>query len=396
LPVVKLTKNGKPSTDADTLGKLRDKHPVIPLLLDYAKVDKLISTYVDGLLPHVRPDGRVRSTLHIAGARSGRMSSSNPNLQNIPSGGEYAKMAKAIFNAPPGHVLLQLDYSQLEVRIAAMLSQDENLIQAYLDGVDVHRRTASKAFHITEAEVTKDQRRGAKTVVFGVLYGKSPRSLAKDLGVADREGQALYDSVLGGLPQLNAWMRAQRAYTEKYGTVWTYVPQLDGTMARARCRQLWQIAEPDSLQQSRARNGAVNTPVQGSASDFMLRSVVAAVQWVVGDGIPCRVTNTVHDSIILEVPYEWALEVADMVKDIMEGWPSCGVPLVADVDVGRTWGSLHTLKGIRLVAQADRKGLTDAEVIHVAKADADLDEEMGSDPSKWLKDVRGLAADMRA
>lgn len=391
LPVPKLTKNDNPSTDAEALGKLKDKHDVIPLLLDYAKVDKLIGTYVDGLLPHIRPDGRIRSSLNIAGARSGRMSSSNPNLQNIPSGGQYAKMAKSIFNVPPGHVMLQLDYSQLEVRIAAMLSQDTNLIQAYVDGVDVHRRTASKAFHVPEHDITKDQRRSAKTVVFGVLYGKSVRSLAKDMGISEQEARVIYDSVLGGLPQLTQWMQEQRSFVHKHGGIWTYVPQPDGTMHRARYRQLWQIAEPDSLMQSRAKNGAVNTPVQGSASDFMLRSVVAVVNWLINDGIPARVTNTVHDSIILEVPFEWALEVADMVKAIMEGWPSCGVPLVADVDVGMTWGALHTMKGIRLVSASRRNGLSDAELIHVAKEDADLDEEMGTDPMGWLAKVEKLA-----
>ena len=393
LPVTKLTKKSQaPSTDAETLKKLKDHHPVIPLLLEYATVDKLISTYVDGLLPHIRPDGRIRSSLNIAGARSGRMSSSNPNLQNIPSSGVYAKMAKTIFNAPPGHVLLQLDYSQLEVRIAAMLSGDKNLTQAYLDGVDVHRRTASKAFHIPEQDISKEQRRRAKAVVFGVLYGKSPNSLAKDLSITGHEGQALYDSVLGGLPDLNQWMRDQRSYVQRHGASWTYVPMPDGSMHRARNRQLWQIASPDSGAQSTARNGAVNTPVQGSASDYMLRSVVAAVEWIVGDGIPCRVTNTVHDSIILEVPFEWALEVADMIKGIMEAWPSCGVPLVADLDVGMTWGSLHTMKGITLVMHGKKNNLTDAEILHVAKADSDLADEMGDDPAGWLKQVEKLGS----
>ena len=398
LPVQEVSeKTQQPRVNAASLQKLKDHHEVVQHLLDYSKVNKLISTYVDGLIPHIRPDGRIRSTLNIAGARSGRMSSSNPNLQNIPSGGEYAKMAKAIFNTPPGHVLLQLDYSQLEVRIAAMLSQDKSLIQAYKDGVDVHRRTASAAFHVPEDQITKDQRRSAKTVVFGVLYGKSPRSLSADLGLPLEEGQAIYDSVLGGLPSLNEWMREQRAYAQKHGVIWTYIPTEDGRMERARCRQLWQIAEPDSKVASTGRNGAVNTPVQGSASDFMLRTVVAVVNWIVGDHIPARVTNTVHDSIILEVPYAWALEVAGMVKHIMEAWPSCGVPLVADVDVGLTWGSLFKLEGIQIVASGKRNGLSDSEILHVAKGDKDLSEEIEKMGDKsWLNKVWDLAQKVAA
>lgn len=396
LPVQEISeKTGQPRVNAASLEKLKDKHEVVELLLDYAKVNKLIGTYVDGLIPHIRPDGRIRCSLNIAGARSGRMSSSNPNLQNIPSSGEYAKMAKSIFNAAPGHVLIQLDYSQLEVRIAAMVSGDPVLTKAYIDGADVHRRTASIAFAMPEDEVTKAIRRNAKAVVFGVLYGKSPNSLSKDLGVDLTRGQVIYDSVLGAMPVLTEWMAEQRRYCQRYGTTWTYLTTPEG-MERARCRQLWQIAEPDSKYQSVARNGSVNTPIQGTASDFMLRTLAAVVNWIIGDGIPCRVVNTVHDSIILEVPDAWALEVAAVVKSIMEGWPSCGVPLVADVDVGTTWGTLHKLEGVTLTANARRRGLTDDEIVHLARADADLDDEIGDDPSGWLKRVTALGTRISA
>lgn len=397
LPVQEISEKSKqPRTNKPSLEKLVDHHPVVPLLLEHAKLQKLLSTYVDGLIPHIRPDGRIRSSLNIVGARSGRMSSSEPNLQNIPSTGEFAKVAKSIFNVPPGHVLLQLDYSQLEVRIAAMLSQEPGLIQAYIDGADVHRRTASKAFKTPEEEVTKELRRNAKAVVFGVLYGKTANSLARDLGVSQNEGRTIFDSVLGAYPVMTQWMKECRRYTEKYGTAWTYIPSEDGKMRRARCRQLWQIAEPDGGAQSTARNGAVNTPVQGSASDYMLRTLVAVVNWIISDGIPARVTNTVHDSILLEVPYAWALEVAAVVKDIMEAWPSCGVPLVADVDIGLSWGSLHKLEGLTLVAHGRRNGLTDDEIIRVCEADKDLRDEMGDDQQAWLARVSDLAQKVAA
>lgn len=388
LPVLALTKKGNnPSTAAWVLEQLRDKHPVIAPLLEHAKVAKLLSTYVTGLIPHIRPDGRIRSNLNIGGARSGRMSSSNPNLQNIPSGGAWAKMAKSIFNVPPGHVLLQLDYSQLEVRIAAMLSQDPDLIQVYLDGVDVHRRTASRAFNVPEAKVTKALRSNAKAVVFGVLFGKTAVSLSKDLNCSIDKAQEIYDAVLGSYGVLHRWTKDQTALCERQGVTWTFVPDDQGNLQRARCRQLWQVADPNSKSQSTARNGSVNTPIQGTASDFMLRTLVKVVDWIIEDDVPARVTNTVHDSILLEVPFAQALEVAARVKAIMEGWPSAGVPLVADVDVGLSWGGLHKLEGITLVGAGRRNGLSDQDIITTVQGDKDLAEEMGSDPTAWLKKV---------
>lgn len=397
LPVQNRTKaDNLPAVDRESLEKLEKKHPIVPLLMEHAKVTKLLSTYVDGLIPHIRPDGRVRSSINIAGTRSGRPSSSKPNLMNIPSRGSWAGMAKSIFNAPPGHVIVQLDYSQIEVRIAAMLSQDPDLIQAYVDGVDVHRRTAARAFGVPENEVTKDQRRDAKAVVFGVMFGKSPSSLAKDLGITLAKGQMIYNSVLGVYGVLSKWMQQQRKRCERTGVCYTYLPDSHGVLNKARMRQLWQIAEPDSGAQSTARNGSVNTPIQGSASDFMMRTICAVVDWIVDNRIPARVTNTVYDSILIEAPFAQALATASKVKGIMEGQPSAGVPLVADVDIGRTWGSLMSLKGIMLVASSRRNSFTDLEIIHLAEADQDLAEEMGKDPMGWLKKVSQLAEDIAA
>jgi DNA polymerase I-like protein with 3'-5' exonuclease and polymerase domains/uracil-DNA glycosylase len=391
LPVQDVSeKTGQPRVNAASLEKLRDHHEVVATLLDYSKTNKLLSTYVTGLIPHIRQDGRIRASLNIAGARSGRMSSSNPNLQNIPSTGEYAKMAKAIFNVAPGNVLLQLDYSQLEVRVAAILSGDPALVQAYLEGADVHRRTAAAAFDMAEADVTKDIRRNAKAVVFGVMYGKSARSLAKDLGVSLDRGQFIFDSVLGALPVLTEWMEDRRRFVQAHGTTWTYL-MTDAGLERARCRQLWQIAELDSKVQSVAKNGSVNTPIQGTASDYMLRSLSAIVEWIIADGIPARVVNSVHDSVILEVPADWAVEVADVAKAIMESWPSGAVPLVADVDVGLTWGSLMKLDGVRLVANARRQGMPDDEIITLAGGDSDLIDAMGDDPAGWLAKTVAMA-----
>jgi DNA polymerase I-like protein with 3'-5' exonuclease and polymerase domains/uracil-DNA glycosylase len=397
LPVIKVSeKTNKPSTDKHVLAALKDKHPVIEHLLTHAQLDKLISTYADGLIPHIRDDGRIRTSLNLAGTRSGRLSSSNPNLQNIPSGGEYAKTAKAIFNAPPGHVLIQLDYSQLEIRIAAMLSGEPKLIEAYRNGVDLHMQTARLiaplAWKIPPTACNREHRRAAKAVVFGLLYGKSAGGLAKDLKCSRAEAQRIVDAVLGSYDQLAAWIDKRHAETERNGIAWTQVATDDGRLERARHRQLHGIADTDDAQRNRCRNAAVNTPVQGSASDFMLRTICAVVDWIVGDGIPARVTNTVHDSIILEAPCAWALDVALTTKSIMEQWPACGVPLVADVDIGPSWGSMLGLTGLRLVGQSMRAGMTDDEIIHVASADDDTVDEMGDDVKAWLTRAKDIAA----
>jgi DNA polymerase-1 len=394
LPVTTLTKTNQPSTSADTLRKIQDKHPVIPHLLEFAKVDKLLSTYVDGLIPHIMEDGRIRARLNLDVVRSGRLSCSSPNLQTIPSRGSWAKMAKNIFNAPEGHLLLVLDYSQLEVRVAGILSGDEDLKQAYLSGIDVHRMTASKAFGVPIKEVTKAQRSAAKTVVFGVMYGKSVNSLAVDLGVTKARAQEIYDAVLGAYPALRKWLKDQIRYTQEHGVSWTYVAQPDGTLTKARCRQLWGIASPDGGIASKARNGAINSPIQGSASDYMLRSLCAIVDWIRDTGMPVRVTNTVHDSVILEVPEEYALEVAYEVRRIMESWPACGMPLVADCELGYSWGNVITLEALEMYATCLKNGLSGDDFLTTALGTPSVADEMGSDRSMdhaWLSKVDRLA-----
>lgn len=396
LPVQETTDTGLPAVNRTSLEKLEHKSPIVPFLMEHAKVTKLLSTYVDGLIPHIRPDGRVRSSINIAGTRSGRPSSSNPNLMNIPSRGSWAKMAKSIFNAPPGYVIVQLDYSQLEVRMAAILSQDPDLIQTYVDGVDVHRRTAARAFGVPESSVTKEQRNNAKAVVFGIMFGSTANTLSKKLGISLAKAREIFNLVLGVYEVLSKWMQVQRKQVERTGVCYTYLPDSNGVLNKARMRQLWQIAEPDSGLQSTARNGSVNTPIQGSASDFMMRTICTVVDWIIDSGSLARVTNTVYDSIIIEAPFAEALSTASKVKGIMEGWPSAGVPLVADIDIGRTWGSLMSLDGIKLVASSRKNGLSDLDILHVAAGDQDLADEMGKDPKGWLKKVDSLVIDLCA
>lgn len=364
LPVLGHTDSGLASTKADYLRPLVDEHSIIEPILAYAKTDKLITTYADGLIPHII-NGRIRTRINQDGTRSGRWSSSNPNLQNIPSGGVYAKMIKNIFNAPPGHVIIQLDYSQLELRIAAMLTGDPKMIQIYKDGLDFHQRTAEliapAMWGIDPSQVTKDHRRSAKAFNFGVWYGQGDGTIASNLGVSRQVAKQLRFEVLGQFAKAGPWIDERKAYTRKYGVTHTY---WDGEVARVR--QLPNIASSDDYLVSKASNGAFNTAVQGTAAQYMERTIGAVVDWITRDGIPARVTNTVHDSIIIEAPFEWALTVIDIVKAVMESWPSGPVPLVADAEVGMSWGGLMDMVKVRSTANAVRTGfLSDQELARV-------------------------------
>lgn len=364
LPVLGYTDTGAPSVKADYLKPLKDEHPIIEPLLAYAKTDKLISTYADGLVPHII-DGRIHTSINQDGTRAGRWSSSNPNLQNIPSGGVYAKMIKNIFNAPPGYVVIQLDYSQLELRIAAMLTGDPKMIQIYKDGLDFHQRTAEliaePMWGIDPSQVTKDHRRSAKTFNFGVWYGQGDGTIANNLGVSRQVAKQLRFEVLGQFEKAGPWIDERKRFTMKHGVTYTY---WDGQVARVR--QLPNIASSDDYLVSKASNGSFNTAVQGTAAQYMERTIGAVIDWILSEHIPARVTNTVHDSIIIECPADWAEEVITVVKGIMEGWPSGEVPLIADAEVGPSWGALMDFDLLRKTMHTTRSGfLTDQEICRV-------------------------------
>jgi uracil-DNA glycosylase family 4 len=361
LPVLDTTATGAPSTAASTLKRL--DHPVVEPLLRYAKTDKLISTYVDGLIPFI-VDGRIYGNIKQDGTRSGRWSSFRPNLQNIPSRGPLAKVIKGIFVAPPGHCFVQLDYSQLELRVAAILTGDPALIQIYKDGLDLHLRTAQMIsqdmWGIAPEQVGKDERGEAKAVGFGLWYGKGDRTLASDLNTTVRRAKMIRELVLGQFPTASAWIEARKAFTLEHGVTWTY---WDGQ--RARCRQLPDILSSDSGLQSKASNASFNSAVQGSAALFMERTIQAVVEWLRRDRIPARVTNTVHDSIILEVPFPWVYEVVETVRDIMQSWPTGDVPLIADADVGLTWANLHDYDTVLKVGGFLARGISPEEICHI-------------------------------
>ena len=285
----------------------------------------------------------------------------------------YAKLIKSIFNAPAGHVLIQLDYSQLELRIAALLTGDESMIQIYKDGLDFHQRTAEliapAMWGLTADQVTKEHRRAAKAFNFGVWYGQGDGTIAKNLNVSRQVAAGLRHEVLGQFEKAGPWIDSRKLYTRKHGVTWTY---WDGE--HARVRQLPDIASHDDYLASKASNGSFNTAVQGTAALFMERTIGAVTQLVLREHLPVRITNTVHDSIIIESPYEWVAEIIDIVKGVMEGWPSGDVPLIADAEVGMNWGSLLDFDKVKQTSHAS-KSLSKEEMCHLLRFTGEIDDK---------------------
>ncbi len=343
LPVIKKTKTGAPSTDSETLKALSHKHPVVQALHDFRRLDKMLGTYGKGTLGHIRSDGRVHGNFNIDGARSGRMSSNNPNLQNIPRADTpEGKMAKGMFEAGKGKVLVQLDYSQLELRIAADLSGDPEMKAIFDDGVDYHQRTAEliapTVWGIQPNQVQKKHRTGAKAFNFGILYGMSDAGIAHSAGCSTSMARKIRTAILGRFKKLDKWTKACLSEARTTGYTWT---MWNGQ--RARRRPLFDIGLPDGHKaRSTAEHGSWNTPVQGTASDYCLASVVALVHWLLETKHPALLIGTVHDSIMFEVPKENLHTLIDAAKRIMESWPTMhNVPILVDVEVGKDWGSLQ-------------------------------------------------------
>jgi len=358
LPVVKKTSGGKPSTDRESLEEIKGHHPIVPLLLQFRTVTKLQGTYGDGLAPHVMEDSRIHCSLKITGTETGRMSCKEPNLQTIPSRGDYAKQIKNVFAAPVGYKLIQFDYSQLELRVAAILSGDPLMREIYEQGRDYHSETAAmiapSAYGVEfvrpdkamrekqpqQAHHMDDIRRAAKAVNFGLLYGMGDASLAATTKVSEAQAAKMRSAVFGKLRTLKSWIDQRVRDAERRGyssTYWGGQP--------ARRRYLWGIGIEGETQyakktRSNAKNASFNSPVQGSASDYCMASLAAIDTYLREDGIDGRVVMTVHDSIILEVVDRQVDEVAPEVIDIMSGWPSDGVPLVVDCEFGQSWGAL--------------------------------------------------------
>lgn len=341
------TDTGKPATDAEALEELADQHPVVKDILQWRGLKKLRSTNVDGMLRFTRDDGRVHPTIHPDGARTGRTSSSDPNLQNVPSiespdpaQAELARMLRDCFVPPAGYSLLEVDYSQLELRIAADLSGDPEMIDIFKKGLDYHLRTAhmlSKTlWNITPEEVTDVHRREVKGANFALLFDDDPRNMAFTLGIDKEKAEQLRDAVFGCFPLLGKYIRERVAETAKTGHAWTWWAK-----GPARRRPLIKVVNLDLPEGRTARRASWNTPIQGTGNEYLVASANKTVEWIIGDGVPAKLLATIHDSMLLEVRNDCMSEVQAMVLDIMASHPTKnGVPLAADAKCGPTWARM--------------------------------------------------------
>ena len=341
LPVLDRTEKGSPSVSKSTLARMAAKHPIVRDLLEYGRVKKQLTAYAAPLRRWVRPDGRIHAQIKQGGARTGRISIENPALQTIPrdKDSDEGRMARSCFVAPAGRLLLSLDYSQIEIRVAAYLSGDAAMIDILRRGVDYHRATAALVYRIAEAEVTKKQRSAAKAINFGLLYGMSDHGLAAGLGIGLEEAAEIRQAVLGSFPGFAAWSRRMLSECRRTGISRTY-----WRGAPARIRQMWRIADEDDAARSSAERSVVNTPVQGTANELCLDALARVVRWIWETGDDSKVVLTVHDSILLEVAADRIQEVGRVVRRIMEDHDLGDVPVVVDAEVGPSWGALDPLE----------------------------------------------------
>ena len=330
LPHGKKTQRGW-STDAETLESLRD-YPLVEDILQYRAYQKLNSTYVEGLLKVIGEDGRIHSTFNQTEARTGRLSSDNPNLQNIPIRTELGSQLRAYFVARPGCVLVDADYSQIELRILAHVTGDEHMQQAFLTGEDIHRSTAAKIYNLPLEQVTPRLRSSAKAINFGIMYGKGAYSLSKDIGVSVKEADAFLKNYLATFPKVSGYMDKTISDARNCG----YVSTLFG-----RRRSLPELTSNNHNIRASGERMARNTPIQGTAADIIKLAMVHVWQRLRDEKLQARLLLQVHDELIVETPEEEIDEVKRILKEEMENVVHYSVPLTTEVGVGKTWLEAH-------------------------------------------------------
>ena len=331
LPHRKKTKSGY-STDAATLESLRSYSPVIDDILEYRSCQKLLSTYADGLLKVIGPDGRVHSTFLQTEARTGRLSSTEPNLQNIPVRTEQGSRLRGFFVAKPGCILLDADYSQIELRILAHISGDAAMQEIFRTGGDIHRSTAARIYGMPPKMITPRLRSSAKAVNFGIVYGIGAYSLSRDIGVTVKEAEAFIQSYLDSFPGVRRYMDDTIAFGKEHG----YVATLFG-----RRRALPELTSSNFNVRALGERMAMNTPIQGTAADVIKLAMVRVWQRLRDEGLTARLILQVHDELIVEAPLEEADKAAQILGEEMEHAVNFAVPLTADVTRGHTWLEAH-------------------------------------------------------
>jgi DNA polymerase-1 len=333
LPIIRKTPKGQPSTAEDVLVELANDYELPAVIIDYRSVSKLKSTYTDKLPLQINQrTGRIHTSYHQAVAATGRLSSTDPNLQNIPIRTPEGRRIRQAFVPPKSQILVAADYSQIELRIMAHLSADEGLLKAFAKEQDVHRATAAEVFEIALDDVTDDQRRSAKAINFGLMYGMSAFGLAKQLGIPRGEAQAYVDLYFDRYPGVKAYMDNTREIASKQGYVETvfgrrlYLPEINARNAQRR-----QYAE----------RSAINAPMQGTAADIIKKAMITVHDWLRTDRPGARMIMQVHDELVFEVEKDQVDAVRERVIELMSGAAELSVPLKVDVGVGSNWDEAH-------------------------------------------------------
>jgi len=333
LPVAKKTASGAPSTDESVLEKLALDYPLPAKLLEHRGLSKLKGTYTDKLPQMINPDtGRVHTHYAQAVAVTGRLSSNDPNLQNIPIRTPEGRRVREAFVAPPGHVIVSADYSQIELRLMAHISQDPGLLRAFNDGMDVHRATAAEVFNLVSGEVTSEQRRYAKTINFGLIYGMGAFGLSQSLGIEQKAAKDYIDRYFARFAGVKRYMDQTKARAAETG----YVETLFG-----RRIELPEIRGGNGPLRAAAERQAINAPMQGTAADLIKLAMLAVQKALDAQGKGTRMVMQVHDELVFEVPdaeIEWA---KTEIPQLMAGVAQLSVPLIAEVGIGPNWDEAH-------------------------------------------------------
>lgn len=329
----KTAKGGVISTGAAELEKLKNSHPIVAQILSYRELSKLKSTYVDALPTLIdSADGRIHTTFNQTVASTGRLSSSNPNLQNIPIMSAYGKEIRKSFTAPDGFLLCSFDYSQIELRVAAHMSGDKKMIEAFQKGLDIHRMTAAAIYNVSLEEVTPEFRRAAKTLNFGILYGMGAMALSESTGMSNAEAKKFIDEYFREFAGVRTYLDSTKRFVETHG----YVQTLFG-----RRRYIPEIHSPNWQLKREAERMAINMPIQGTATgDIVKMAMIAADSWIreYGHEERVRMILQVHDELVFEISERESIKVIPEIKKIMEGVAKLKVPLVVDAKIGKNWG----------------------------------------------------------
>jgi len=333
LPVVRKTPKGQPSTAEDVLQELADEYELPRLILDWRSLAKLKSTYTDKLPGMIAPrTGRIHTSYHQAVAATGRLSSSDPNLQNIPIRTEEGRRIRQAFVPPAGYKLIAADYSQIELRIMAHLSEDDSLLKAFAEDSDVHQATAAEVFEVAADDVSTEQRRAAKAINFGLMYGMSAFGLAKQLGVGRYEAQDYIDTYFERYPGVKTFMDRTREQAREQG----YVETVFG-----RRLYLPEINDRNGQRRQYAERSAINAPMQGTAADIIKLAMLNVQQWLDDSGADARIIMQVHDELVLEVAAADTVATGEKLKELMSAAAQLNVPLKVDVGSGDNWDEAH-------------------------------------------------------